>query len=202
MAPNDKITQVLNPQTVTLLLRGVRRGDQEALNELIPMVYSQLREMADRALRSERGGHTLEGGALVHELYLRLADQNQPDYQNRAHFYAVSARIMRQILVDHARSRGAAKRGGGVEKLVLDESIVYSDGRAHLMIALDDSLTALQELDAQKARLVEMKFFGGLTAEESSEAAGLPVATVRRELRIAHAWLRREMDRESAAAVE
>jgi RNA polymerase sigma-70 factor (ECF subfamily) len=111
-------------------LQGVRRGDQEALNELIPMVYSQLREMADRALCSERGGHTLEGGALVHELYLRLADQNQPEYQNRAHFYAVSARIMRQILVDHARSGGAAKRGGGVEKLVLDESIVYSDGRA------------------------------------------------------------------------
>jgi RNA polymerase sigma-70 factor (ECF subfamily) len=191
---------VLNPQTVTLLLRGVRQGDQEALNELIPMVYSQLREMADRALRSERGGHTLEGGALVHELYLRLADQNQPDYQNRAHFYAVAARIMRQILVDHARGRAAAKRGGGVEKLTLDESMAYSDGRAHLMIALDDSLTALHELDAQKARLVEMKFFGGLTAEESSEALGLPVTTVRRELRIAHAWLRREMDRESAAA--
>jgi len=190
---------VLDAQTVTLLLQGVRRGDQEALNQLIPMVYSQLREMADTALRSERGGHTLEGSALVHELYLRLADQSQPDYQNRAHFYAVAARIMRQIL-DHARSRGAAKRGGGLEKLTLDESIAYSDGRAHLMIALDDSLKALHEIDPQKARLVEMKFFGGLTADESAEAAGTPTAIVRRELRFAHAWLRREMDRESDSA--
>jgi RNA polymerase sigma-70 factor (ECF subfamily) len=185
-----------------MLLQGVRRGDQEALNELIPMVYAQLREMANRALRSERGDHTLEGPALVHELYLRLADQDQPDYQNRAHFYSVAARIMRQILVDHARSHGAAKRGGGVEKLSLDEGVAYNGGRAHLMVALDDSLTALHEFDAQKARLVEMKFFGGLTAEESSVASGIPVTTVRRELRIAHAWLRREMDRESPAVNE
>jgi RNA polymerase sigma factor (TIGR02999 family) len=186
---------VFDPKTVTVLLSRVRSGDQAALNELIPVVYAQLRDMAERRLRSERPDHTLDSAGLVHELYLRLVDQGQPEYQNRAHFYSVAARLMRQILVDHARGRAAAKRGGGAEKLTLDESMAYGENRAHLMVALDDSLKALHDLDPQKARLVEMKFFGGLTAEESAEALGIPVSTVRKELRIAHAWLRREMDR-------
>jgi RNA polymerase sigma factor (TIGR02999 family) len=186
---------VVDPQTVTVLLQGVKEGDQESLNQLIPLVYLQLREMADNCLRKERPDHTLEPGALVHELYLRLVDQSQPDYRNRAHFFAVAAQIMRQILVDHARSRGAAKRGGNAEKLPFDEDLAYSESRADLLISMDDSLNALAKMDAHKARLVEMKYFGGLTAEESAEVVGTPVSTVRRELRIAQAWLRREMEK-------
>jgi RNA polymerase sigma factor (TIGR02999 family) len=120
-------------------------------------------------------------------------DQSQPDYRNRAHFFGVAAQIMRQILVDHARSRCAAKRGGNSEKLPFDEELAYSESRADLLIAMDDSLIALAQLDPHKARLVEMKYFGGLTAEESAEVVSAPVSAVRRELRIAQAWLRREM---------
>lgn len=187
------ISKVADPKTVTVLLQGVKEGDQDSLNQLIPLVYLQLREMADNCLRRERSDHTLEPGALVHELYLRLVDQSQPDYQNRAHFFAVAGQIMRQILVDHARSRSAAKRGGDVQKLPFDEELAYSESRADLLIAMDDSLIALAELDPHKARLVEMKYFGGLTAEESAAVVSAPVSTVRRELRIAQAWLRREM---------
>jgi RNA polymerase sigma-70 factor (ECF subfamily) len=189
-----------DPQTVTALLHGVKNGDQDSLDRLIPLVYSQLRQMADKCLRNERPDHTLEAPALVHELYLRLVDQNQPDYQSRAHFYGVAARIMRQILVDHARGRAAGKRGNGMEKLPLDEGLAYSDERAHLIVALDDSLNGLNAFDPHKARLVEMKFFGGLTADEAAEATGSPVTAVRRDLRLAQAWLRREMDRPGTAA--
>jgi len=185
---------VVDPKTVTVLLQGVKEGSQEALNELIPLVYLQLREMADKCLRQERFDHTLEPAALVSELYLRLVDRNQPDYQNRAHFFAVAARIMRQILVDHARTRCAAKRGGGLDKLPLDEDLAYNDSRADLLIAMDDCLNGLAKMDPHKARLVEMKYFGGLTAEEAAEVVDVPVATVRRDLRIAQAWIRREME--------
>jgi RNA polymerase sigma-70 factor (ECF subfamily) len=191
---------VADPKTVTVLLQGVKEGNQDALNQLIPLVYLQLREMADNCLRQERFDHTLEPGALVNELYLRLTDREQPDYQNRAHFFAVAARIMRQILVDHARSRGAAKRGGGVEKVPLDEERAYAESRANLLIAMDDCLTALANVDPHKARLVEMKYFGGLTAEESADVVAIPVAVVRRDLRIAQAWIRREMERSGVAS--
>ena len=187
-----------DPKTVTVLLQGVTEGDQDSLNQLIPMVYQQLREMADNCLRRERSDHTLEPGALVHELYLRLVDQSQPDYRNRAHFFAVASQIMRQILVDHARTRGAAKRGGNVEKLPFEEDLAYSESRAGLLISMDDCLTALAKMDPHKARLVEMKYFGGLTADESAEVVSAPVSAVRRDLRIAQAWLRREMERSDA----
>ena len=185
---------MVEPKTVTVLLQGGKEGNQDSLNQLIPLVYLQLREMADNCLRRERSDHTLEPVALVHELYIRLVDQSQPDYRNRAHFFGVASQIMRQILVDHARNRGAAKRGGNAEKLPFDEDLGYHEERAGLLIAMDDSLTALARLDPNKARLVEMKYFGGLTAEESAEVTGAPVRIVRRELRIAQAWLRREME--------
>jgi RNA polymerase sigma-70 factor (ECF subfamily) len=193
---------VPDPKTVTVLLQGVKEGDQDALNQLIPLVYHQLRGMADNCLRQERFDHTLEPSALVNELYLRLVDQSQPNYQSRAHFFAVAARIMRQILVDHARSRGAEKRGGHVERLPFDEDLAYSESRAGSLVAMDDCLAALTELDPHKARLVEMKYFGGLTAEESAEVVCAPVSEVRRDLRIAQAWIRREMERSAAQAAE
>jgi RNA polymerase sigma factor (TIGR02999 family) len=184
---------VTDPHTVTILLRGVKEGDEDSLNQLIPLVYTHLREMANSALRRERSDHTLEPAGLVHELYLRLVDQNQPEYQNRSHFFAVASRIMRQILVDHARGRSAAKRGGGVVKLQLDEELTYSDERASVVIAMDDSLNALAEVDEPLARLVEMKYFGGLTAEQSAEVTGQAVPVVRKNLKFAQAWLRRQM---------
>jgi RNA polymerase sigma factor (TIGR02999 family) len=182
--------------SVTELLNNVKQGDQVSLDQLVPLIYVELRRIASGCLRKERSGHTLQPTALVHEAYIRLIDQTQPDYQSRAHFFGIAAQVMRQILVDHARSRNAAKRGGGVEKLPLDlDSLSLSADRPEQLLALEDSMQALAKFDAQKARLVEMRFFGGLTAEESAQIVGLPVQTVRRELRVAQAWLKRELDR-------
>jgi RNA polymerase sigma factor (TIGR02999 family) len=179
---------------VTVLLRNLSNGDQSALDELIPLVYRELRRIADGYLRVERRAHTLQPTALVHEAYLRLVGQDQPDYQNRAHFYGVAAQVMRQILVDHSRRFRAAKRGGGAVKLRLDEVPELAVERAELVVRLDETLNELKEQDPLKAQLVEMRFFGGLTAEESAEALGLPVQKVRRQLRVAQAWLQRELD--------
>lgn len=179
---------------VTVLLRNLSNGDRAALDELIPLVYRELRRIADGYLRVERRAHTLQPTALVHEAYLRLVGQDQPDYQNRAHFYGVAAQVMRQILVDHSRRFRAAKRGGGAVKLHLDEVPELAVERAELVVRLDETLNELKEQDPLKAQLVEMRFFGGLTAEESAEALGLPVQTVRRQLRVAQAWLQRELD--------
>jgi RNA polymerase sigma factor (TIGR02999 family) len=182
--------------TVTELLNNVKQGDQVSLDQLVPLIYTELRRIAGGCLRKERSGHTLQPTALVHEAYIRLIDQSQPDYQSRAHFFGIAAQVMRQVLVDHARSRNAAKRGGGAEKLPLDlDSLSISADRPEQLLALEDSLQALSKFDPQKARLVEMRFFGGLTAEESAQIAGMPVQTVRRELRVAQAWLKRELDR-------
>ena len=188
------------PGSVTVLLREVAKGDKPSLDRLMPLVYDQLREIAHRQLRRERSGHTLQPTALVHEAYARLLGQEQPDYRDRAHFLGVAAQVMRRILIDHARTRNAAKRGGGGEKLPFDEARDPGDERSTIIIALDDSLTALEQQDPPKARLVEMRYFGGLTAAESAEVLGMDVAKVRRELRVAHAWLRREMDRPARSA--
>jgi RNA polymerase sigma factor (TIGR02999 family) len=182
--------------SVTELLNNVKHGDQISLDYLVPMIYSELRRIASGCLRKERSGHTLQPTALVHEAYIRLVDQTQPDYESRAHFFGIAAQIMRQILVDHARTRNAAKRGGGVEKLPVDlNNLSISTERPEQILALEDAMQSLTKLDAQKARLVEMRFFGGLTAEESAEIVGVPVQVVRRELRVAQAWLKRELDR-------
>ncbi len=180
---------------ITLLLQNFADGDRTALDRLIPLVYGELRRIADGYLRRERPGHTLQATALVHEAYARMVDQVQPDYRNRAHFLGVAAQVMRQILVDHARTKTAAKRGGARPKVSIDEACDAALEQPALIVEVNDAIDALDRQDPQKARLIEMRFFGGLTAEESAEALTIPVATVRRELRVAQAWLQRELDR-------
>jgi RNA polymerase sigma factor (TIGR02999 family) len=185
---------------ITLLLHAFAEGDKTALDHLIPLVYSELRRIADGHLRNERPGHTLQPTALVHEAYARLVDQKQPDYHDRVHFLAVAAQVMRQILIDHARKKFAAKRGGSQPKYSLDEAYDAAIEKPSLMIDLDDALKALEAHDAMKARLIEMRFFGGLTAEESAEVLKMPVNDVRRGLRVAQAWLQRELDKTAEPA--
>ena len=182
-------------EPITVLLQRFASGDKVALDRLIPLVYSELQRLARGYLRNERPGHTLQPTALVHEAYARLLRQDHPDYQNRAHFMGVAAQVMRQILIDHARTRNAAKRGGGQAKFSMDEALDISVGRPSILIAIDDALAALEQKDPVKAKLIEMRFFGGLTAEESAEAMQMSVADVRRQLRVAQAWLQRELDR-------
>jgi RNA polymerase sigma factor (TIGR02999 family) len=179
---------------ITLILKELAAGDKSALDRLIPLVYSELRRLADACLRRERSEHTLQPTALVHEAYLRLVSQDQPDYSSRAHFMGVAARLMRQILTDHARARHTAKRGSGAVRVTLDEFMHAPLETPPALIAVDDALNALEQDDSRKATLIEMRFFGGLTAEESAEVLGLPVEKVRAELRVAQAWLQRELD--------
>ncbi len=174
---------------ITRLLLAWGDGDRQALDELTPLVYQELRRLAESYLRRERGGHTLQPTALVHEAYLKLVDQRGLRWQNRAHFFGIAAQTMRQILVDHARARLAEKRGGGEIRFSLDEAIDASDERADQLVALDDALLALAAFDPQKSRVVELKYFGGLTLEEMAEVLGISRATVIREWRMAKAWL-------------
>jgi len=183
------------PAPVTVLLQRFARGDQSALDQVLPIVYAELRRLAAGYLRNERPNHTLQPTALINEAYARLVGQNQPDFESRAHFVGVAAQTMRQILVDHARSRNAQKRGGDLEKVQLNEAIDAVAERPWAIIALDDALNQLARMDPAKSRLIEMRFFGGFTAEESAELLDIPVSTVRRELRVAQAWLQREIDR-------
>jgi len=175
-----------------------RSGDQQALDALMPLVYKELRQLAHHYLRQERSDHTLQSTALVHEAYIRLAGQSPPQWQNRAHFFGIAAHIMRQILVEHARSRGAAKRGGGATRLALDESVAGKQTDVDLII-LDKALQELTELDAQQGRIVELRFFAGLTIEDTSEVLGISPATVKREWVTARAWLFRAMTGEALA---
>jgi len=179
-------------QEVTLLLKRLGRGDKAALDEIIPLVYAELRRIAQGYLRREFSGGTLQPTALIHEAYLRMVRQSHPDYASRAHFYGISARIMRQILVDHARGRRAQKRASE-ETTVLSESLEVSGKQPLGVIVLDEAINRLSAIDERKSTLVEMRFFGGMTAEEIAECASIPVHTVRRELRIAQAWLRKEL---------
>lgn len=181
-------------EDVTSLLIASSGGDQEALNRLLPLVYDELRRLADRYLHRERSDHTLQPTALVHEAYLRLIDQ-KVSWANRAHFFGVAAEIMRRILIDHARSRQAAKRGSGGIKLSLDDVLEITDERAADLIALDDALKALADFDPQKARVVELRFFGGLSIEETAAVMGTGTATITRQWRMAKAWLYHELSR-------
>lgn len=176
---------------ITLLLTGWAEGNRHALDELTPLVYRELRQLAASYLRRERPGHTLQPTALVHEAYLRLVDQTSPNLQNRSHFYGVAARLMRQILVDHARRKQAAKRGG--LKVPLDESMGSTLDRTHDVVALDVALTALEKIDPRKCKAVELRYFGGLSEEEIARSLNVSPITVRRDLRMAEAWLHREM---------
>jgi RNA polymerase sigma factor (TIGR02999 family) len=162
---------------------------------MMPLVYRELRRLAGSYLRNQAPGHTLQPTALVHEAYLRLVDGSASDWQDRAHFFNVAATIMRQILVDHARSEVAAKRGGGRAKVEFQETLNYSDEKAADLVALDDALKGLAAFDERKARTIELRYFGGLSTEETAETLGISVATVGRETRYAEAWLRRELQR-------
>jgi RNA polymerase sigma factor (TIGR02999 family) len=177
---------------VTELLVRWKAGDQEALEALVPLVYKELRDIARRHLQRERPGHTLQSAALVHEAYLRLLDQRPFDTENRAHFLAVASRLMRQILVDYARSYGAAKRGAD-RRIELDSSIVLPQVRTTDVVALDDALNDLSSLDEQQGRIVELRFFGGLATEEIAEVLGISASTVKRDWNVAKAWLTRQM---------
>lgn len=180
---------------VSRLLADWGRGDEKARDELIPVIYDELRRIARRYLRTERPDHTLQSAALVNEAYLRLARQPAPQWQNRAHFFGVAAQLMRRILVDHARNRLAGKRGAGVTRLALDPDVA-SPGRADVdLLALDDALGRLSILDAQQGRLVDLRFFGGLSIEETAVVLDISPATVKREWVTARAWLKRELKR-------
>ena len=181
-----------DPQTVTGLLLAWREGDSDALDRLIPLIYDDLHSLADRYLRSERKDHTLQATALINEAYLRLADAEVP-WQDRNHFLAIAARTMRRILVDHAKARGRAKRGGGQTPVTLEEDLVVSGEQPADLVELDEALSRLQELDYRKAQVVELHFFGGLTYKETAEVLDISPATVDRELRLAKAWLYHEL---------
>ena len=180
---------------VSQLLLAWGDGDQGALSRLIPLVYQELNRMAARYMRRESPGHTLQTSGLVNEAYLKLVDQKNVHWQNRAHFFGVAAQLMRRILVDHARKHARIKRGGDVTKLSLDETAIISPDRAAEFIALDDALTSLTEMDPYKSRIVEMKFFGGLNFEEVAEVEKVSPRTIRREWRKAKAWLQQEMQK-------
>lgn len=174
---------------VTSLLIEWRHGDAGALDRLMPVVYAELRRLADRYLRRERSDHSFDPTELVHEAYLRLVGKTHPRWRDRVHFYAVAAQLMRRILVDHARGHRAVKRGGGVPKLSLEEAGEVADRQAADLLALDEALTALAALDERKARIVELRFFGGLTIAETAEVLEVSPATVISDTRLARAWL-------------
>lgn len=185
------------PHSVTRLLGEISAGDEQAAAALFALVYDELRRLAASALRSERPDHTLQATALVHEAYLRLADEPQARWENRAHFLAVAARAMRRILVDHARGRNAQKRGSGQARFTLDEiEAVAPEPTSHLdLVLLDQALARLSSIDARQGRIVELRFFGGLTVEETATVVGASPRTVKRDWQLARAWLKREMAR-------
>ncbi|HYJ88610.1 MAG TPA: sigma-70 family RNA polymerase sigma factor [Pyrinomonadaceae bacterium] len=186
------------PQDVTQLLLDWSKGNQGAPDKLMPLVYDELRRVAQNYLRHERQDHTLQATALVHEAYLKLIDQTAVDWHDRAHFFGLASQMMRHILVDHARRHQAAKRGGLVQRLTLVEAVSFPDQKDFDLVALDEALTNLSQLDSQQSRIVEMRFFGGLTIEETSTALSLSVATVNREWRLAKAWLLRALTKEES----
>jgi RNA polymerase sigma factor (TIGR02999 family) len=189
------INPMADAHTITTLLREVAGGDRQAFDRLIALVYDELRRIAEGQLRNERPGHTLQATALVHEAYARMVGREQVGFNDRAHFLGVAAHTMRKVLIDHARIRNAAKRDHGKEKVSIDALGEVCIERSWLMLALDDALTALGEQDPLMAQLIELRYFGGLTAEESSVVVNREVSEVRRELAMAQAWLRRELNR-------
>ena len=178
---------------VTLLLKRLSSGDEQALAELIPQIYDELRRLASSYLYGERPDHTLQTTDLVHEAYLRLVDQKHVEWNNRNHFFGVAAQMMRRILVDHARKHVSLKRGGSFSRISLEEAAVFSRERPRELIAVDELLTRLASLDPQGSRIVELRFFAGLSLEETAEVTGLSTAKVRREWSAVKAWLTREI---------
>jgi RNA polymerase sigma-70 factor (ECF subfamily) len=178
---------------VTVLLKEISSGNRDALAKLVPVVYDELRRLAAYYLRQERSDHTLQATALVHEAYLRLVDQRHVDWNNRNHFFGVAAHLMRRVLLMHARELRAAKRGGAAQKISLDENAIFSQAQAEELVYLDELLTRLSAFDAQQERVVELRFFAGLSVEETADLMGISPATVKRDWAMAKAWLAREM---------
>jgi RNA polymerase sigma factor (TIGR02999 family) len=196
--PNGRDTlSAASSSQINRLLAGWGHGDQQARDELIPLIYKELRRIARRHLWHERPDHTLQSAGLVNEAYLRLVRQEPPEWQNRAHFFGVAAQVMRHILVDHARNRVAAKRGGGTLRLTLDPQIASPQKTEVDLVALDSALDKLASLDPQQSRLIELRYFAGLSIEETAVVLGISPATVKREWATARAWLRREMKKDA-----
>jgi RNA polymerase sigma factor (TIGR02999 family) len=189
-------------ENVTRLLADWSDGNQQALEQLLPLIYNELRHLAHNFLYRERPGHTLQTTALVHEAYLKLIDQRDAHWQNRAHFFAIAAQAMRRILIDSARKHAAAKRGGGAEKVSLDQAAEISLEPDSSLLALDEALNALAEIDPQQSRIIELRYFGGLTIEETAEVLKTSPATVKREWAMARAWLYQAMTGSRESAVE
>jgi RNA polymerase sigma factor (TIGR02999 family) len=187
------------PEEITQWLMAWSSGDREALEKLIALVYSDLHRIAGRYMEHENPGHTLQTTALIHETYLRLADQPEVRWQNRAHFFGVAARVMRHILVDHARARHRIKQGGRVQRVSFDEAAVVSSEPAAELVALDDALKALESVDARKSQVVELRYFGGLSIEEAADVLKVSPITVMRDWNLAKAWLYRELSREAGS---
>jgi RNA polymerase sigma factor (TIGR02999 family) len=192
---SDAITGAPSSRRVTRLLLAWRAGDRSALDALVPLVHDELRRRARRHMRGERVDHTLQTTALINEAYLRLVDIRQVQWQDRAHFFAMAARVMRRVLIDHARLRGYRKRGGGAQKVSLDEAPNLAQERRKDLVALDEALTALEAVDLRKGRVIEMRFFGGLSVEETAEVLKVSGDTVMRDWRLAKSWLLRELKR-------
>jgi RNA polymerase sigma factor (TIGR02999 family) len=185
-----------SPNDITQLLKDWSNGDAEAPSQLMPLVYQELRRLADHYMARERGTHTLQPTALVNEAYLRLIDQTRVTWQNRAHFFGIAAQLMRRVLLDHARAHHAEKRGGVAKRLSLDEAAILPEERAADLLALDEALQTLAKLDERKSRIVELRFFGGLGVDETAEVLGIHRATVLRDWSVAKAWLHRELSKE------
>ena len=183
----------MTPGDVTQILLEFKKGSKDAQDQLIPLVYKELRRIAGAHLRREAANHSLQPTALVHEAYLRLVGITEIDWQSRAHFFSVASTVMRRILVDHARANRAGKRGGGEDTILLDEGLVPSASRAPEILALDDALQQLALLDERQAKIVEMRFFAGMTEEETGNVLGISARTVKRDWRIAKAWLFKEL---------
>jgi RNA polymerase sigma-70 factor, ECF subfamily len=179
--------------SITVLLAKARSGDSSALADVFPLIYDELRRLAQQQLRREPDGHTLSPTALVHEAYMRLIDYSRMEWTGRAHFMAVASTAMRRILVDHARGHRSAKRGGMLKRVDIDDVQLGTEDRAELLIAIDDALGRLKEIDARQAQVVECRFFGGMTEEETAEALGIGLRTVKRDWAKAKSWLHREM---------
>jgi RNA polymerase sigma factor (TIGR02999 family) len=184
-----------SPQEITRMLQAWSQGDESALKALTPLVYDELRRLAHRYMGRQQHGHVLQTSALVNEAYLRLLNGDQVSWQNRAHFFAVSAQLMRNILVDFARNRQSQKRGGAARAVSLDQALEVSSERGADLVALDDALSLLASLDARQAQVVELRFFGGLSVEETAEVLKVSPGTVRRDWRMAKAWLHRELSK-------
>jgi len=187
-----------NSDNVTQLLSDWSDGNQQALEQLLPLIYNELRHLAHHFLYRERSGHTLQTTALVHEAYLKLVDQRDPHWQNRAHFFAIAAQAMRRILIDSARKHAAQKRGGPLEKVSLDEALAISIEPNIKLLALDEALNTLAEIDPGQSRVVELRYFGGLTIEETAEVMNLSPATIKREWAMARAWLHQALSEDGS----